>query len=702
MKDNDTKTTKEPMIYNEDPFISIMFKQISDNDEKLFKGSLGTIIYAFLHRAVVCNIKTCKNNNWYVRYSNTNKSGKWVLHIKEGLYDYLKYEVKLGKNLNEVGILTYLIRSNDKFYIGLENPIDILATALRTKEGTVVCIEDSEDVCKCVYTVYNPNTSDLKDRSQYTDDALNLYYNAHNYAGIHLKSKAYNIFFSDLDKRPVSIGYMNDELKEYASWRTILNSQHTVRLYNDTIYEQMLKHVPMNYMASALDPNIMQLADSSPRTKIAHLLKMKRDSEEFDTLMEKVMPAGQFLTTAYLTMFRYLYLECGYAYEKNEAKDCIEFHNEAKTEVIELYVNYVIIVRSESAVWDRSDTPYSLSYIHLRAALFGNILDRSWPIITGFDTDKETTKIVRALMDQYNGNINESVMKEEIVMSQNKGPVSGNEISAMVVNDANDTVIVPKEEVPEEPVIAEESTETVEEATETTNEEPASYDITGEMKEFKSWLNDQIKVYHNEELLASELMIDGLDFATFMGVCDKILRFKTFKGALSDAARDEVLIAYTILAKYRCSFKRHYNMPPYELYALSDSVDIRNMNIMIGAVYKFTPVYRNTLYYNKLVDEQLPHIGSLFALTDDGKIDYDKPHEEIRYVNINMTPYAIYVSFNKQEKTTMVGVGGMDVEDEKGLITTYDYINVDMETESLEEKYTEFCIKAYNKIFDIK
>lgn len=656
-------------IQNE-PFVRNMTPVILRKDG-VFNGWKGILIKKFLHKAEFYDLEWCKDSNWFMTFDIMKE--EWVINIREAYLDHLRGTRKIT-NFDEEKLMCFLLKNCDKFSVGIENPITKLSYR-RSTNAVSFTLNDA------IYEVINTSVGGPSPVT-YKEPArlINNIYNYVNTGDLIKTDKPFLVFISGWDK-PLKIGYMNDELRDYISWKIVLDGPNDER--PDTIYDTFIKNIPTDYVIYHLNEKIMTYQDDSINTKVARLLNIDKNGQELNTIMEDI-PGRNRISAAYLMVFRYLYKQLGINYTKLDNNLLFMINKDTGI----LLLDYGIII--DSYMNPCRDAVYKLSYIHLRRAIKTDIYD-NWPIKLDLNMD-----LMAAIVDQYNGNLEENYITTEVeTMSK---PGKKGEITAVMSST---------------PVIDLSA-----------KEEQLTSTITmivppNELEEFGKWVENNDE-YVNTTLSIKDpdivnMLIGALEASKTLG--DAIVYvINSSKEYLDEDyewydLRDEI---YTVYAKFRVE-KGNYVMPPYNTYRLGSAFNIDEVNSMIESITTHSPISHNKTFYNILIASQLNRSCDIVIITGNegdtitndnsrmethghyGIINSDKIREDEKN-------YAIYITDADKNTIITIGIGVLSTTYQNGYITITEmaHTEVNMKKDELEAAYSFIGQKLYDTIFDIK
>ena len=336
----------EPFIYT--MTTAILGKYGAFNSEK------GILINKFLHKAIFCDLQWCKDDNWFMGYDPIKE--EWVINIREAYLDYLTNSKKIV-NFDEKKLMLFLLRNCDSFDVAIENPITkIHYKGYKEKAAMRFVLSD---------TIYAAITNIDRLILTYNQEVRLIIsiYDYVNRGNLIKTDKPFMVFISGWNK-PLDIGYMNDELRDYISWKLVIDGPKEDN--HDIIFNTLIKNVPKDYILDHLNEYIMTYQDDSIKTKIARLLNIDKNGQELANIMDDI--PRNYMSTDYLMVFRYLYKQLGLNYIKLDNTNLLFVTN---TDTKILLLNNGVVV--DSCMNPYKDIVYKLSYIHLRRALEANI-----------------------------------------------------------------------------------------------------------------------------------------------------------------------------------------------------------------------------------------------------------------------------------------------------------------------------------------
>lgn len=655
-------------IQNE-PFVRNMTPVILRKDG-VFNGWKGILIKKFLHKAEFYDLEWCKDSNWFMTFDMMKE--EWVINIREAYLDHLRGTRKIT-NFDEEKLMCFLLKNCDKFSVGIENPITKLSYR-RSTNAVSFTLNDA------IYEVINTSVGGPSPVT-YKEPArlINNIYNYVNTGDLIKTDKPFLVFISGWDK-PLKVGYMNDELRDYISWKIVLDGPNDER--PDTIYDTFIKNIPTDYVIYHLNEKIMTYQDDSINTKVARLLNIDKNGQELNTIMEDI-PGRNRISAAYLMVFRYLYKQLGINYTKLDNNLLFMINKDTGI----LLLDYGIII--DSYMNPCRDAVYKLSYIHLRRAIKTDIYD-NWPIELDLNMD-----LMAAIVDQYNGNLEENYITTEVKAMPETS--KKDEITAVMSNT---------------PVL-----------NSSTREEKQANNTTAnpyeELKEFKKWLESNIEcvstVGYVKDLSIFTKLISTLGLYKTLGRV--ILSVTEGCEDLFDEdykwydLRDEI---YNLYTKFRAE-NGNYTMPPYDVYRLSDNFDVNEVNSMIESITMHSPISRNKSYYDILIASQLDKLCNIVIIhgNEGDEITDNNSHmeEHVHYVIINSNEikgdgknHAIYITDSSKNNIVTIGIGVISStrKNNSNTITEMTHTEVNMREDDLQEAYSFIASKLYDTIFDIK
>ena len=655
-------------IQNE-PFVRNMTPVILRKDG-VFNGWKGILIKKFLHKAEFYDLEWCKDSNWFMTFDMMKE--EWVINIREAYLDHLRGTRKIT-NFDEEKLMCFLLKNCDKFSVGIENPITKLSYR-RSTNAVSFTLNDA------IYEVINTSVGGPSPVT-YKEPArlINNIYNYVNTGDLIKTDKPFLVFISGWDK-PLKVGYMNDELRDYISWKIVLDGPNDER--PDTIYDTFIKNIPTDYVIYHLNEKIMTYQDDSINTKVARLLNIDKNGQELNTIMEDI-PGRNRISAAYLMVFRYLYKQLGINYTKLDNNLLFMINKDTGI----LLLDYGIII--DSYMNPCRDAVYKLSYIHLRRAIKTDIYD-NWPIELDLNMD-----LMAAIVDQYNGNLEENYITTEVKAIPETS--KKDEITAVMSNT---------------PVL-----------NSSTREEKQANNTTAnpyeELKEFKKWLESNIEcvstVGYVKDLSIFTKLISTLGLYKTLGRV--ILSVTEGCEDLFDEdykwydLRDEI---YNLYTKFRAE-NGNYTMPPYDVYRLSDNFDVNEVNSMIESITMHSPISRNKSYYDILIASQLDKLCDIVIIhgNEGDEITDNNSHmeEHVHYVIINSNEikgdgknHAIYITDSSKNNIVTIGIGVISStrKNNSNTITEMAHTEVNMREDDLQEAYSFIASKLYDTIFDIK
>lgn len=655
-------------IQNE-PFVRNMTPVILRKDG-VFNGWKGILIKKFLHKAEFYDLEWCKDSNWFMTFDMMKE--EWVINIRETYLDHLRGTRKIT-NFDEEKLMCFLLKNCDKFSVGIENPITKLSYR-RSTNAVSFTLNDA------IYEVINTSVGGPSPVT-YKEPArlINNIYNYVNTGDLIKTDKPFLVFISGWDK-PLKVGYMNDELRDYISWKIVLDGPNDER--PDTIYDTFIKNIPTDYVIYHLNEKIMTYQDDSINTKVARLLNIDKNGQELNTIMEDI-PGRNRISAAYLMVFRYLYKQLGINYTKLDNNLLFMINKDTGI----LLLDYGIII--DSYMNPCRDAVYKLSYIHLRRAIKTDIYD-NWPIELDLNMD-----LMAAIVDQYNGNLEENYITTEVKAMPETS--KKDEITAVMSNT---------------PVL-----------NSSTREEKQANNTTAnpyeELKEFKKWLESNIEcvstVGYVKDLSIFTKLISTLGLYKTLGRV--ILSVTEGCEDLFDEdykwydLRDEI---YNLYTKFRAE-NGNYTMPPYDVYRLSDNFDVNEVNSMIESITMHSPISRNKSYYDILIASQLDKLCDIVIIhgNEGDEITDNNSHmeEHVHYVIINSNEikgdgknHAIYITDSSKNNIVTIGIGVISStrKNNSNTITEMAHTEVNMREDDLQEAYSFIASKLYDTIFDIK
>lgn len=655
-------------IQNE-PFVRNMTPVILRKDG-VFNGWKGILIKKFLHKAEFYDLEWCKDSNWFMTFDMMKE--EWVINIREAYLDHLRGTRKIT-NFDEEKLMCFLLKNCDKFSVGIENPITKLSYR-RSTNAVSFTLNDA------IYEVINTSVGGPSPVT-YKEPArlINNIYNYVNTGDLIKTDKPFLVFISGWDK-PLKVGYMNDELRDYISWKIVLDGPNDER--PDTIYDTFIKNIPTDYVIYHLNEKIMTYQDDSINTKVARLLNIDKNGQELNTIMEDI-PGRNRISAAYLMVFRYLYKQLGINYTKLDNNLLFMINKDTGI----LLLDYGIII--DSYMNPCRDAVYKLSYIHLRRAIKTDIYD-NWPIELDLNMD-----LMAAIVDQYNGNLEENYITTEVKAIPETS--KKDEITAVMSNT---------------PVL-----------NSSTREEKQANNTTAnpyeELKEFKKWLESNIEcvstVGYVKDLSIFTKLISTLGLYKTLGRV--ILSVTEGCEDLFDEdykwydLRDEI---YNLYTKFRAE-NGNYTMPPYDVYRLSDNFDVNEVNSMIESIAMHSPISRNKSYYDILIASQLDKLCDIVIIhgNEGDEITDNNSHMEeyVHYVIINSNEikgdgknHAIYITDSSKNNIVTIGIGVISStrKNNSNTITEMAHTEVNMREDDLQEAYSFIASKLYDTIFDIK